>query len=107
MKTRHLRAMPARGGRVASSLPGSPFRTQTQLAQLTREKERMARARGNWIENQRRTEAEMATVSERIARLRARLDAQLASRPPRAPEAEGQSAEEPGGETRHRIDFEY
>jgi hypothetical protein len=107
MNARRLRGMPPKGGRVASSLPGTHARTQTELGLLVQEKERMARVRGNWIEYQRRTEAEMAAVAERIARLRARLEAEVASRPPRAPEGEGQGGGEPGGEAWHRIDLEY
>ncbi len=107
MKTRRLRGMPARGGRVESSLPGAHVRTQTELDLLIQERERMARVRGNWIEYQRRAEAEMAVVTERIARLQTRLNAQSPPRLPRAPEAEGESAGEPGGGTWHRIDLEY
>jgi len=107
MNTRHLRAMPAKGGRVRSSLPGSDVRTQTELDLLVREKERMARVRSNWVEYQKRTEAEMAAVTERIERLRARLRRQL---PPRAAPtriAEDQRAEESRGGTPRSIDLEY
>lgn len=98
MKMRGMRDIPTIQGLSNRSVPTTREQAVTELARLEHEKARLERELKMWTENQKKTQARLQKVEERLALLQQTLDPPATQSPPRRRKASRPSAEDAEGD---------